>query len=225
MTSFIVSGTDTGIGKTWVTVALIQAFLDRGERVLGMKPLASGCEVIDNELRNEDALLIQQAGWQAVDYSLVNPYAFKPPVSPHAAAAKEGVQVSLETILECYEILQGQADRVIIEGVGGWRVPFSDELSLKDLVKALKLPVIMVVGLKLGCINHALLTAEALDRDGIELRAWVANQLESDYLMQDATLRTLETSIPAPLLGLTPCLQTLQPDKLAEALDVDVLID
>ena len=225
MTSFIVSGTDTGIGKTWVTVALIRAFLDRGERVLGMKPLASGCEVIDNELRNEDALLIQQAGWQAVDYSLVNPYAFKPPVSPHAAAAKEGVQVSLETILECYEILQGQADRVIIEGVGGWRVPFSDELSLKDLVKALELPVIMVVGLKLGCINHALLTAEALDRDGIELRAWVANQLESDYLMQDATLRTLETSIPAPLLGLTPCLQTLQPDKLAEALDVDVLID
>ena len=225
MTSFIVSGTDTGIGKTWVTVALIRAFLDRGERVLGMKPLASGCEVIDNELRNEDALLIQQAGWQAVDYSLVNPYAFKPPVSPHAAAAKEGVQVSLETIFECYEILQGQADRVIIEGVGGWRVPFSDELSLKDLVKALKLPVIMVVGLKLGCINHALLTAEALDRDGIELRAWVANQLESDYLMQDATMRTLETSIPAPLLGLTPCLQTLQPDKLAEALDVDVLID
>ena len=225
MTSFIVSGTDTGIGKTWVTVALIRAFLDRGERVLGMKPLASGCEVIDNELRNEDALLIQQAGWQAVDYSLVNPYAFKPPVSPHAAAAKEGVQVSLETILECYEILQGQADRVIIEGVGGWRVPFSDELSLKDLVKALELPVIMVVGLKLGCINHALLTAEALDRDGIELRAWVANQLESDYLMQDATMRTLETSIPAPLLGLTPCLQTLQPDKLAEALDVDVLID
>ncbi len=225
MTSFIVSGTDTGIGKTWVTVALIRAFLDRGERVLGMKPLASGCEVIDNELRNEDALLIQQAGWQAVDYSLVNPYAFKPPVSPHAAAAKEGVQVSLKTILECYEILQGQADRVIIEGVGGWRVPFSDELSLKDLVKALELPVIMVVGLKLGCINHALLTAEALDRDGIELRAWVANQLESDYLMQDATMRTLETSIPAPLLGLTPCLQTLQPDKLAEALDVDVLID
>ena len=225
MTSFIVSGTDTGIGKTWVTVALIRAFLDRGERVLGMKPLASGCEVIDNELRNEDALLIQQAGWQAVDYSLVNPYAFKPPVSPHAAAAKEGVQVSLKTILECYEILQGQADRVIIEGVGGWRVPFSDELSLKDLVKALELPVIMVVGLKLGCINHALLTAEALDRDGIELRAWVANQLESDYLMQDATMRTLETSIPAPMLGLTPCLQTLQPDKLAEALDVDVLID
>ena len=225
MTSFIVSGTDTGIGKTWVTVALIRAFLDRGERVLGMKPLASGCEVIDNELRNEDALLIQQAGWQAVDYSLVNPYAFKPPVSPHAAAAKEDVQVSLKTILECYEILQGQADRVIIEGVGGWRVPFSDELSLKDLVKALELPVIMVVGLKLGCINHALLTAEALDRDGIELRAWVANQLESDYLMQDATMRTLETSIPAPLLGLTPCLQTLQPDKLAEALDVDVLID
>ncbi len=225
MTSFIVSGTDTGIGKTWVTIALIKAFQNRGERVLGMKPIASGCEVENNELRNEDALLIQQAGWQAVDYSLVNPYAFEPPVSPHAAAAKEGVRISLAPMLECYETLQGQADRVIIEGVGGWRVPFSGELSLKDLAQALQLPVIMVVGLKLGCINHALLTAEALQGDGVDLRAWVANQLETDYLMQDATLQTLESSIPAPLLGVTPCLQTLQPDKLAEALDVDVLID
>ena len=225
MTSFIITGTDTGIGKTWSTLALMKAFLSRGEKVLGMKPVASGCEIHGDELRNEDALLIQQAGWQVVDYSLINPYAFEPPVSPHAAAEKAGLKIQLGPILESYQGLQAQADRVIIEGVGGWRVPFSNELALADLALKLNLTVIMVVGLKLGCINHALLTAEALARDGIVLRGWIANQLETDYLMQNATLQTLRESIQAPLIGVMPCLQSLQSDKLAEALDVDVLID
>ena len=225
MTSIIITGTDTGIGKTWVSLALMQGFKNLGEQVLGMKPVSSGCETEDGQLRNEDALLIQAACSKHVDYELVNPYAFAPPVSPHAAAEEAGVSIGLERILESYNILERQSDRVVIEGVGGWRVPFSNELSLKDLALELNLPVVMVVGMKLGCINHALLTAQAIMADGVQMKGWVANQIEPDYLMPDSTLETLQSAIQAPLLGVTPGLERLESDKLAEAISVDVLID
>lgn len=220
MAALIVTGTDTGAGKTWITLALMYG-LGAQRRVLGMKPVASGCERIHGELRNEDALLIQAAGWKTCDYHLVNPYAFARPVAPHAAAAETGVEIELGKIMDAYEKLRVDADTVVVEGVGGWRVPYSENLALVDVARAMRAPVLLVVGVKLGCINHAVLSAEALVRDGVDLRGWVANQLEEDYQLLDATLSCLSEKIPAPLLGFVPRLDSRHPQKIWSELDTD----
>lgn len=200
-----VTGTDTGIGKTFAAVAIMQALRHRGLSVAGMKPVASGCEPgIDGDLINDDALQLQSVASHMYPYEQVNPYAFLEPIAPHIAAQKCNKEVSLDKICVAYETLSSSSQWVIVEGAGGWRVPINQNQTTSDLVRSLHLDVIMVVGLRLGCINHALLTAEAIRNDGIRLSGWVINCLSDDYLDEEETVKTLTGKINSPCLGRIP---------------------
>jgi dethiobiotin synthetase len=226
MSGFFITGTDTGCGKTEITLGLMAALQARGLRVLGMKPVASGCVQHPEGLRNADAERIQAQGTFAVHYALVNPYAFARPIAPHLAAAEVGISIELDRIRAAHTELTCLADWVLVEGVGGWRVPLGSECFVGDIPRALDLPVILVVGLKLGCLNHALLTAESIQSSGLELTGWIANQVDPDMLALDANLETLRTLIQAPCLGVAPWMAEpdaraiaawLQPDRLMAA--------
>lgn len=212
---FFITGTDTDVGKSWVTVGLMAKLQQQGHRVVGMKPVASGCTDTAEGLRNADALLLQGQASTAVDYDLINPYAFRPAIAPHLAAAQAGQRIKLGKITERFIRLKGMADYVLVEGVGGWLVPLNDEESVADLALALKLPVILVVGMRLGCINHALLTAEAIRASGCTLAGWVANTLSNDMPELTQNIRAIEARIDAPLLGVVPHLNGLQPHVIA----------
>ena len=199
-----ITGTDTGVGKSWVSAALIHALSQRGLRVAGMKPIASGCVQTPAGLRNEDALLLQHHASVAIDYETINPYAFAPAIAPHIAAQLAGQPIELETISHRYHQIATQADWVVVEGVGGWSVPIGPTTLLPTLVQQLRLPVVLVVGLKLGCINHALLSVAQIERDGLPLLGWVANSLEPAMAMEQYNITTLQQLIHAPLLGHTP---------------------
>lgn len=199
-----VTGTDTGVGKSWISAGLMAALQQEGLSVLGMKPVASGCEQTPDGLRNEDALLLQQQGTHPVDYELLNPYAFAPPIAPHVAAAQAGVHIDLTRIETNYKILAAQADVVVVEGAGGWLVPLNESDTMADLAARLGLEVVLVVGLRLGCINHALLSVESITRRGIPLAGWVANTLEPAMPVLADNLATLRARIEAPLLGVVP---------------------
>ena len=201
MKGCFVTGTDTGIGKTRVSTALLHALSDAGSACVGMKPVASGADATPAGLRNEDALALQQAASLKRDYTLVNPYCFAPPIAPHLAAREAGVEIRLDTLREAYTGLCQGADAVVVEGVGGWQVPLSESLELPDLARAFDLPVVLVVGMRLGCLNHALLTARAIRADGLELLGWVANAIDPAFARPEANLATLETELGAPLLG------------------------
>lgn len=218
-----VTGTDTGCGKTEITLALMAAMQSRGLRVLGMKPVASGCEQGAEGLRNADALQIQTQGSCQAPYGVINPFAFAPPIAPHIAAGEAGVDISLASIGTAYASLCAEAERVVVEGVGGWRVPLAPALSLSDVPKDLGLPVILVVGLKLGCINHALLTAESIQADGLRLAGWIANQVEREMLVRDANLATLAALIQAPCLGVVPWQERPTPTETAAYLQPELL--
>lgn len=220
---FFITATDTEVGKTWCTLALMQAFQSAGHRVAGMKPVASGCQAINGQLQNDDALLLQQQSSRNYDYSVVNPFAFLPPIAPHIAAAIDGKIIDLDLVQQYFTRLAGENDTVLVEGIGGWRVPLSNGQTLADLVRALKLPVILVVGLRLGCISHALLTVEAICADDISLAGWVANHCQADYASEEATLTTLSQAIPAPLLGILPWLPGLEVKQLAAHLNLKLL--
>jgi dethiobiotin synthetase len=196
-----ITGTDTGVGKTWCSLALMRRWQAQGRRVAGMKPVASGCEMTPAGLRNADAeALLRQSGL-ALDYALVNPYAFAPPIAPHLAARAAGRRIEIESIVAAYHALRRQADRVLVEGVGGWRVPLNERESLKDLALALDAGVILVVGLRLGCINHALLSAECILHDGCRLHGWIANPLDPDF-DPTGSIEAIRERINAPLLEL-----------------------
>jgi len=213
--SYFITGTDTGCGKTEVTLGLMTLFQSRGERVLGMKPVASGAGAAPEGLRNEDALKIQAQGSFRVPYAQLNPYVFEPPVAPHLAAREAGVEIGLRPIIDGCRQLQGQADRVLVEGVGGWSVPLNACETVADLARRLGLPVILVVGMRLGCINHALLSAESIRASGCELAGWVANQMEPEMLRLADNIATLEQRIAAPLWGRVPFLQGIDPGAIA----------
>ncbi|MFT7460947.1 MAG: dethiobiotin synthetase [Planctomycetota bacterium] len=223
MSGYFITGTDTGAGKTVVTLGLMAALKKTDASVLGMKPVASGSVRTSEGLRNEDALQIQRQGDVHVPYELLNPYAFEPAIAPHFASKEVGENIDLNKILSCYQTLAGLAETQIVEGVGGWRVPLGDNYSVSDLAKALNLPIIVVVGLRLGCINHAVLTAEAISRDGLHLKAWVANQLEPDYETLQATVDCLSNIIPAPMLGQVPFMNTVDIDRVSACLNIDLL--
>jgi dethiobiotin synthetase len=199
-----ITGTDTGIGKTLVAATLLAALNAAGCRAVGMKPVASGCSRLANGLRNDDAqcLIAHSAG--APEYGLVNPYAFAEPIAPHLAAADAGVQLRLDPIRDGFAALSTNADCVVVEGVGGWAVPLAPTLMQADLVRVLKLPVILVVGLRLGCINHALLSARAIQNDGCALLGWIGNGIDPGMARVDDNIATLRARLPAPCLGLLP---------------------
>lgn len=201
-------GTDTAAGKTVVTIALMYWLQQHGYSVVGMKPVATGGQHKEGVLINEDAQKIRFQSDPNPPYDLVNPYIFKPPIAPHIAARKANVQISLTNILSAYNLLQAKAQRIIVEGVGGWRVPLADDLSVSDLPVAMELSVILVVGLRLGCINHAILTAEAITKN--RLLAWVATTVDPEYLYPEETVAHLKQIMPVPCLGYIPWLEELK---------------
>jgi len=205
MSAYFITGTDTGAGKTWATLALMAALQNKGEAVVGMKPAASGCQSTGVGLRNDDAVRIlkqsSSRGDQTIKYKTVNPYAFEQAVAPHIAAELTGTTIDIEKIASEFSTLKKNADSVVVEGVGGWWVPLGDDSMLADLVNRLGLPVILVVGLRLGCINHALSTVRAIEADGARLHGWITSQLVPDDACLNETMITLQTRINAPLLG------------------------
>lgn len=202
-----ITGTDTGVGKTWVTLGLIGALRAQGLTIAGMKPIATGCRQTPQGLRNEDVMRILEQTSLLLPYDWVNLYSFEPAIAPHLAAREAGVEISLENIIAGHERLANQAEFIIVEGVGGWRVPINDREGVWDLARRLGYPVILVIGLRLGCINHALLTTEAICADGVNLAGWVANQIVADYTPVEATLDTLTARLRAPMLAYLPWLE------------------
>lgn len=199
--SYFVTGTDTDVGKTLVSSALLHGFAAQGKRVIGMKPVAAGCNA---DGQNEDVLRLLAAGNVAAGHRQVNPYSFVPAVAPHIAARLAGIRIDLGGILESYSALDRQADMVIVEGAGGFLVPLNDVQDGGDLARQLRLPVILVVGMRLGCLNHALLTAEAITARGLPLAGWVANVIDADMPMLEQNIAALQRRISAPLLGTVP---------------------
>ncbi len=197
---WFVTGTDTGVGKTRAALALMRACQRQGHCTIGMKPVASGCQTTPVGLRNSDALaLLRQSNLDA-PYEWINPYVLQPPIAPHLAAAQAGIRLEITPIIKAYQRLRPLAQRIVVEGAGGWRVPINEGETLADVALALRLPVVLVVGLRLGCINHALLTAEAIARDGAPLVGWIGSAIDSDYA-PDTTLETLRARIAAPCWG------------------------
>jgi dethiobiotin synthetase len=199
-----VTGTDTEIGKTFCSRLLMIALQQRGLSVAGMKPVASGGEYRNGELVNDDALQLQQQSDRDLPYEWVNPYVFEPPIAPHLAAIQAGKVIEAELIRGSFSRLQQQSDQVIVEGVGGWRVPLSDTLSVSDLPVLLDLPVVLVVGMRLGCLNHALLTIESIQQAGIKVAGWIANSIDPEFDVPQDNLQTLKSRLDAPCLALIP---------------------
>lgn len=208
--SYFVTGTDTGVGKTLVSCALLHAFSARGKRVAGFKPVAAGC---DDDDHNEDAKLLRAASTVQATYGQINPYCFHRPIAPHLAARHAGVNIEFPRIMASYRELAGQADEVIVEGAGGFCVPLNDRQTSADLAKQLGLPVILVVGMRLGCLNHALLTMHAIAHYQLECAGWVANVLDAGMPALQENIQALRERIAAPLLGVIPCQP--QPDARA----------
>ena len=221
--NLFITGTDTGVGKTWITLGLMAKWQAAGLAVNGMKPVASGSERKDGQLRNADAEQIMNRCSRPVSYQQVNPYAFEEPIAPHIAARNERVDVELDVLAASYHSLADGADQVIVEGVGGWRVPLADGIQTEDLVRRLDLAVVLVAGLRLGCINHALLTAESILASKLPLAGWLGNGICRNYAERQATLDYLCREIPAPFLGNIPWLERLEPDTISAAIKVERL--
>lgn len=222
-TGLFVTGTDTGVGKTWATLALMEACKQSGLRVAGMKPVATGATVSADGWRNEDAVLLGRQGSVPLPYDLLNPYCFELPVSPHIAARHAGVEVELEPLAAAFTTLAGRVEMVIVEGVGGWYTPLSNTVRVAELAVRLALPVVLVVGMRLGCLNHALLSAQAIQQSGAPLLGWLASPVEQDMPCHEENLATLHRGIEAPCLGVLPYLQSCVPWQLAQALQLSWL--
>ena len=199
--SYFITGTDTGVGKTLISCALLHAFAAQGQRVVGMKPVAVGC---DDDGHHLDVKQLQAASNVLVSYGQINPYSFQNPIAPHIAAQNAGVRIDFARILTSYHELASQADVVIIEGAGGFRVPLNNNQDTADLALQLGLPVILVVGMRLGCLNHALLTASAIEACGLKCAGWVANVVDADMLALQDNIIALQQRLAAPLLGVVP---------------------
>lgn len=220
--AWFVTGTDTEVGKTAISCALLEAAARAGLRTAAVKPVAAGC---DDNGQNEDALSLMQAMTEEMDYSQVNPVALEAAIAPHIAAELEGRRLQASQLAGvCRGVMLGGADFVLIEGAGGWRVPLNRRETLADLAVELQVGVILVVGMQLGCINHALLTAEAIRRDGLVLAGWVANQPGERMNRHDENLDTLRGLLPVPLLGEVPFIAPWQASSGAEHLDIRPLL-
>ncbi|MBX9446419.1 dethiobiotin synthase [Dickeya chrysanthemi] len=220
---WFVTGTDTEVGKTVASVALLQAARRAGYRTAGYKPVASGCDVMPHGIRNSDALQLQANSVVALPYEAVNPLAFLAPTSPHIVSAEENRPIAFSTLSDGLRSLARQADWVLVEGAGGWFTPLSGRQTFADWVQEEALPVILVVGVKLGCINHALLTAQAVRHAGLRLAGWVANVVQPPGRYHAAYLQTLQESIPAPLLGEIPHLSEPFQQDIGDYLNITLL--
>ena len=208
MKAYFITATDTDAGKTFVTTQLLKNWSKYGYKTLGFKPVASGCQPTGEGLQNNDALKIMAAASVSLSYKIVNPYAFEPAIAPHIAAQKAGVTINIQTIANSILHYQEQADYLLVEGVGGWLVPLNERETIADLAALLNFPVILVVNLRLGCINQALLTAQAIERTGMKIAGWIANNAvpeeENPMTHQAENIHSLKERLNAPLLGVLP---------------------
>ena len=224
MKNYFITATDTDAGKTIVTAGLLAAANKAGKRTIGLKPVAAGCEDTPEGLRNSDAVLLQETASVKLSYDQVNPIAFEPAIAPHIAAMREGRMMSGERIAAyCRGAMMQPADLVLVEGAGGWRVPLSYRETMAQIPKSLQVPVILVVGMKLGCINHALMSAESISRDDIPLAGWIANRVDADMECYEENRDTIANMLRAPLLAEIPHVTEPTPDNIAEFIDIDRL--
>ncbi|WP_299194445.1 dethiobiotin synthase [uncultured Amphritea sp.] len=223
--TFFVAGTDTDVGKTVVSAGLLEAANQRGFSTVAVKPIAAGCEQTEAGLRNSDALILQQTASIKLSYEQVNPIALEPPIAPHIAAQQAGRRLDADRIAAlCRGVMMQPADFMIIEGAGGWRVPLNNRQTLADIPKLLRTPVILVVGMKLGCISHTLLTVEAIVKDGLRLAGWVANRAEPEMSCYNENLETLKSMLSAPLLGEIPHIEEYSAVNIAKYIDLEPLL-
>ena len=219
-----IAGTDTGVGKTLVSCALLAAANQRGMRSLGLKPIAAGAEQTPEGLRNEDAVAIAETMSVKLPYQQVNPVCLEPPIAPHIAAKEAGKRVTIAQLTGyCRGALMNPADLKLIEGAGGWLVPVNERETLAELAKELNCGVILVVGMRLGCLNHALLSARAIVAEGLPLLGWVANTIDPEMPRFAENLATLQSRLAAPCLGVIPYMDTLCPVKTSTYLDNKIL--
>ena len=220
-----VTGTDTDAGKTLIACGLLHRARQMGWRTAAGKPVSAGCEDTPEGLQNDDALALMAAMTEPLPYSQVNPVALREAMAPHIAAMREQRQLSVARLAGfCNGLLSQPLDLVLLEGAGGWRVPLNPRETMADLVRELQLPVVLVVGMKLGCLNHALLTAEAIAADGLKLAGWVANRVDAGMVCFDENLMTLKTLLPAPCLGVVPFLADAPSQQVADYLDLEPLL-
>ena len=217
---FFVTGTDTGVGKTLVACSLLRAFAGRGWKAAGMKPVASGAMQGEQGLVNDDVAQLIAASNVAAPREHVNPYCFAPPIAPHIAALQAGVTISSDRIEQCFRALAARAQVVVVEGVGGFRVPLGAGADTAQLAARLALPVVLVVGVRLGCLNHALLSVEAMATRGLRLAGWVANHIDSQMAAADENVRALEALIAAPMLARIAFDASPDATKIAAMLDI-----
>ena len=215
---FFVTGTDTGIGKTLVAAALLRRLREAGVKVAGMKPIAAGAVAGPEGPANEDALLLQAESSERHPSAIVNPCLFEPAIAPHIAAAETGMAIDTDRIVAAHAALRASADVVIAEGAGGFLVPLDAARSCAELPALLGMDVILVVGLRLGCLNHALLTAEAIAARGLTFAGWIGNAIAADFPRREANVATLTARLPAPCLGIVPWMAEPDVGKAAQAL-------
>ncbi|ABL99648.1 dethiobiotin synthase [Shewanella amazonensis] len=211
---YFVTGTDTDCGKSFISAALLSAVTNHKPTALtlGIKPVASGCRVTELGLRNPDAELLMDHSSDKLDYQSVNPIAFEPAIAPHIAAAKAGVDISPEAIMAKLDLVRmNSADFCLVEGAGGWRLPLGNGRFMPEMVQTLELPVVLVVGMKLGCLNHAMLTQEAIKADGLRIAGWVANRIDPEMACYEENLATLISVMDAPFLGAVPYMESAKP--------------
>jgi dethiobiotin synthetase len=215
---WFIAGTDTGVGKTTVAAALLAGLTRRGYRAAGMKPVASGCRQTADGLRSEDADKLRAASVVESDYADVNPYAFEPAIAPHVAANRAGIEMRLDTVCAHYRRLAAQADWLVVEGAGGWYVPVNSTHLMSDIACALGLPVIVVVGLRLGCISHALLTTAAIRADGLPLAGWVGNRIDASFDTAAESIAALEQRLDERCIGIMPNVPSGETPTMSEEL-------
>jgi dethiobiotin synthetase len=215
-----VTGTDTEIGKTLVSSAILHKLVESGQRACGMKPVAAGAGLVDGELHNEDADMLAAAGNVHLPQNITTPFMLREPCAPHIAARLDGVTIEPVPIIAAYAEILAASDAVVVEGVGGFRVPFSDTFDSAELAEQLNLPVILVVGMRLGCISHALLTVEAIVARNLVLAGWVANTADPDMRFFEENIEALAARIPAPLLGVVPRLEQATAANAARFIDL-----
>ncbi|MDW6004312.1 dethiobiotin synthase [Vibrio mangrovi] len=222
--ALFIAGTDTDVGKTVASKAILQALAARDLKTIGYKPIAAGCEKTESGFRNSDALHLIKASTCQSDYTNINPYALELPTSPHIAAKYADVTIDFSVLSDKLALHKANTDIVLIEGAGGWRVPVSDSACLSDWVKQERLPVVLVVGIQLGCLNHAMLTAESIRADGLEIVGWVANRINPGTEHYADIIETLERTLNAPKLGEIPYVPSAKRQELGRFIDVEPLL-
>ena len=200
-TAYFITGTDTDVGKTYIASTLVKHFCQQGLQAVGMKPVAAGAEMVNGRLLNNDVTELIKAGNVDADLVLINPYVFAPAIAPHIAAEQVSIRVSLDNIQQAFDVLQTKADVVVVEGAGGFRVPINRQETMADLAVKLNLHVILVVGVRLGCINHALMSAGSIRAAGLNLVGWVANRIDPNMPAIEENIATLKAMLKAPCIA------------------------